>query len=350
MDAKKPIDPAKEQEKEFKKLLDSFVLVAKHKLNRQPTLDELGSMFGGQDDPMVAATQPTAGTVPQGQPAGGAVPESAAKATGEMVDAAQGKADEEGPKLLKVRIFYGMSGDEGQKKPDPKQVLFYEHPQGGWYDCQAGKWADQRPPVLDHLPSRPIMADENDMVNAISHGIVDDDDHAQLKKAGLMGDVPSRLFDLHKKLTEKKEQLTKSTETEAPETEDGDEKADQPDVAPATSNGALSTVLAGVEADPSTEGELPGEDVLTPLIEACFAAVGDANEDMIRRIVRDELARFGLVDHTEPDGDEDVGDESAAEKQIEDATGAPDDEDLEKQTDPQTAAPPPEAATQKTPM
>lgn len=319
-----PQDKAKEDEKQLKKLLDSYTTVAAHKLGRPPTLDDLTKMLtenAGQEEmpgakaaPTPVTSQPvaqrgmdqTSDTTPK-QPAQGTQasptaspqnpqPMDKAAPAGEGMD-----ADPDGeppPNIAKMTVYYGM-GEGEPRQPDPGNILFYKHPDGRFYDTNAQDWSDVEPPMARHLPSRPIRFNEQDIVAAIAHGVMDDTDYEQLDKAQMIGHNPRLLWEKVKKLHGLYSDLQKSSEIEAEAEVDTDLLPGEPSGGAGVNAVGQFLSTAGVEPSDTAQeagGDLAGEDLVKQIVDAACAAVGESPEleEKIRRIVKEELAAAGL--------------------------------------------------------
>jgi len=109
------------------------------------------------------------------------------------------------PKVLQFLIFYGTKRSEDEKgnpvqAPDPATPMYYYDPvDDRTFDCNDGSWIDGRHPMLDRLYSREFTDENNneDLVNAILHGVVDEDDIVRLSSVEQMFDPRLRkLYDL----------------------------------------------------------------------------------------------------------------------------------------------------------
>lgn len=323
-----PEEQAKADEKQLKKLLESYTAVAAHKLGRPPTLEDLTKMMTenqGQESLATVATQTPMASRNPGERSIDRTSDTAPKQAPQELDKtseAHGEPDgdegvDAGPKILHMKVYYGMSGEGEGRKPDPANILYYESPDGKCYDCNAQAWSDKRPLLADHLPSRPIQFNEKDIVGAMMHGVMDDHDYDALDKAQMISDTPRRLWELTKKLKGYNEELAKSTEIEQEDTDD------EPEVDPELTAGAptegkgvdavgefMST--AGVErgSQDETGGESEvGEDLIKQIMDAAVAAVSEEMGNNVRQIVREELARHGIGQATDP-ADEDLSTES----------------------------------------
>jgi hypothetical protein len=310
---KKPMsaeDQAKNDEKELKRLLESYLAVAKHKLGRPATMEDLTKMLSpenqGQEDlgQHQTATPVTAKPVgersldraTETQPAQGTV----APHTDQSEPLHKDEEDSL-PAIVRMKIYYGMAGDGEHKKPDPSKILYYETHDGRFYNTHTQDWEMSKPVMADHLPSRPIEQHEKDVVAAIAHGVMDEDSFNALDKAEMIGDTPRRLWQAMTKLKSLHQDLEKSTE---PEDIDSDPSVD-PDLTPggaSEGSGGVDVVgsymdTAGVARSQASEvqdGGEPGEDLIRQIMEAAVEAVSDDIEIRVLEIVRRELAKYGL--------------------------------------------------------
>ena len=324
-----PADLAKDDEKQLKKLLDSYTAVAAHKLGRPPTLEDLTKMISenqGQESIQTVATQtPMASRSPGERSIDKTSDTSPKQATQPMDKAAEpemeGEGEESSPKILHMKVYYGMGGEGENRKPDPSNVMFYESQDGRCYDCNAQAWSDSRPLLVDHLPSRAIQFNEKDIVGAMMHGVMDDEDYEALDKAQMIGDTPRRLWELTKQLKGYNDQLAKSEALEEEDT-DSDVPVD-PDFLPgdATEGSGVDAVgefykTAGVDRGSQDEagGQIEvGEDLIKQIMEAAVSAVSDEMGDKVRQIVREELARHGIGQASDPSDDYEEGSTESGE-------------------------------------
>jgi hypothetical protein len=292
-----------DSDKELKRLLDAHVLVAKNKLGRTPNLEDLQKMLedsnGGEDKggpTPIAHEKPAAGEPKQEV--------KSPEGTGSQPEMKLEK--DEDPAIMSMKVYYGTGGDGEEKKPDPNKVLFYETKDGRSYDVENQNWLDKRPGFLDHLPCRPLNYDERDIVAAIAHGVMGDEDYMALDKAGMLDhfETPKRLWDLTKKL---KSQLTDLEKSEALVKADDDLSYDDVDDSSGIADGepgALSGDLVELVrrmsmGSGSVEGGEVGENVLQQIMQAAMAAASSGLEDQIRAIVHEELQ--AILSEEEPD-------------------------------------------------
>ena len=312
-DNKKQPDEAKE----LKRLLDAHIEVAKARLGRAPSLDDIHQMLSvthsaSANQTPVASEKPSSGEPKQEV-------KSPEGATTELSEGLQ-KDEEKEPSILSMKVYYGLGtgvfSADAEKKPDPNKVLFYETADGRAYDTNDNKWCDQRPAVLDHLPCRPIQFNERDIVAAIAHGVMEDGDFDALDKAQMISETPRKLWGLKKKLMSQVQELEKSQSVEL---EEPSEEVD-PDLLPGEDPNSGDNFIskfkefAGVsdyQID-ANEQDLPGDDVLSQIIQAATAEALTGMEEMIRAIVRDEL---GL---TLTQDDPSQGDDSMIEEPLDD--------------------------------
>jgi len=321
-DKKKPLNPeeqAKADEGQLKKLLESYLNVAKHKLGRPATMEDLTKMLSpenqGQEDlgQHQTPTPVTAKSVASRSIDRATETKPAQGTMAPHTDQSEPlkKDDEEGeealPSVARMKIYFGMgaAGPDGTKKPDPGKILFYETHDGRFFDTGKQEWELGRPSMADHLPCRPIEQHEKDVVAAIAHGVMDDESYNALDKAEMIGDTPRRLWSAMQRLKSLHGDLEKSVDM--PDTDD-DVSVD-PDLLPgAPSQGAGVDLLhefqdtAGVAGmnreDPPQE---PGQDLIRQIMEAALSAIDDDLEPKIVTIVRRELAKLGLVSGDEND-------------------------------------------------
>jgi len=298
-------------EKQLHKQLGAYVEVAKHKLGRTPTLEEVQNLLSGGKAPGTESDTPVA-SEPDGvntPSAGEAPPKEMANtvhAEPEMEKDDSNKSDlqdvapEGEPKILHLKVYFGLSPhpETGEKQADPHKVLFYEDPVGGsCYDCQAQEWLAERPEILEHLSSRPVQYDEKDIVGAIAHGVMDDSDYAALEKVGMLGETPKRLWELTKRLqtqVDQYEDLQKSAAVEGEEVDPDYEEngnADKPIHGGDDVMASMMEAAAGAygDADIDIEALPPSEENIQKIMAIAFAKAKTGMEDQIREIVREEM-------------------------------------------------------------
>jgi hypothetical protein len=284
----------KQNDKELKRLFDAHILVLKDKLGRTPTMEEVQESLS-KDDSTEAATPIASESPEQGEPS--------QPVSSEGTDDLQ-KVDEEveapEPKILGTKVYYGMT--EG--KPDPDKVLFYETPDNSCYCTESKEWLTERPSVLDHLASRPMHYKEKDIVAAIAHGVMDDNDYDALEKAGMVTETPKQLWSLMKKLKSQTEELEKSQASYSEDSDDDESESDDFSESEVDTDytheghgsqageDVLKYFLNTAGVDESKQEDLieaVGEDALSRIMEAASQIALSGLEDQIRRIVREEL-------------------------------------------------------------
>lgn len=302
----------KTQEKELKRLLDAYTAVAKHKLGRAPSLEDLQKMLGTETGAIGGGEAP--GVTIIGNP--GTNPGTLAKDNlpgQETQQQAQPQKQPDShnpsdPRILNLKVYYGMAKSrDGQRQHDESQVLYYEDPIDCiFYDCNNKEWTDQRPSILDHLQERPIKYDEKDLVSAIVHGVMDDESYEALDQKGMIGDLHKRLWDLTKTLDNHYnayQGLTKSDDYQGEELSPddilyNDDSYDDGVTSPG-GGGSFGKLNAGGGGgasgayDQPFEPDMPGDDVLKEIMQQAMAEAMIQNEDRIREIVREELGKSG---------------------------------------------------------
>lgn len=325
--ASKPTD----ESKELKRLLDAHIEVAKARLGRAPNLDDIHQMLsvthGAAANQTPVASKPTESGEPKQavkspQGATTELQQGLQKDSSTMDPAILAESELKDPAILGMKVYYGLgnSPDGSEKKPDPNKVLFYETHDGRAYDANANSWCDQRPSVLDHLASRPIQFNERDIVAAIAHGVMEDDDFDALDKAQMISETPRKLWGLKKKLMSQVQELEKSqaANTEEFGTQDvGAENNDSDFDMTSESNSSAGINLfnkikdlsgAGLQSE---EAELPGEDVLSQIIQAATSEALTGMEDLIRAIVRDEMGLSSQTEELDMEEENDLDDHSS---------------------------------------
>jgi hypothetical protein len=298
-------EQSKNEGKELKKLLESYTAVARHKLNREPQLEDLVKMLSEdsqhQEDIHPTKEPTPIASQPVGQKAIDVATNSQAKqeVTAEPLD----KADE--PKILSTKIYYGLSGKEGEKKPDPHQILYYENRDGHFFDTNSQSWSPDRPPMADHLPCRPVSSSEKDIVALIAHGVMDAEDFSHLDKSQMIGPTPKRLWELTNKVKSHLGELSKSDDSLEDDDDDNfgqepqqSENSGEIELHPydESNDDVLSQFMDETNSESNSEEpsmDVSGDDVLEQIIQAALGATLESGdlEEKIRRIVREELGR-----------------------------------------------------------
>lgn len=96
---------------------------------------------------------------------------------------------EQEPKIVKVRVWHGQSG----------VPLYYGLHDGSCYDCTNRSFTDV-PEILKELAQRP--ATPQDIPHMIFHDILDDEDVAGLKSAGIVDPSIEQIYQRMKGLRE----------------------------------------------------------------------------------------------------------------------------------------------------
>lgn len=267
--------PEVNPEAEIKKLLGAHMTVLKDKLGRAPTADEIAEALKGSGS---SDAQPIAS--PESVPANSAE-----------------------PKVLHLKVYYGMGqkkgGKEDEKAPDPNKVLFYEGQGGKTYDCGKQSWLDERPGVLDHLPSRPLLYDgkNTDILRALMNGVIDDEDIDALDKSGVLNEDTKKVYALHKRANELHQQIQSLEKSEEPVDDDVEV------VPPATEDSANEPAKQGVDVVRSyldTAGVQQGLDMVqeafgeqgVDLFQQILAAALADVDEKTRMLVREEMERY----------------------------------------------------------
>ena len=315
-------DQSQDSAKDAKKAFESYYTVAKHKLGREPTFDEVVEMMGENSSRAASQTESVPTVV------GSESPEELEKdADPELPqDEEEEAAAAQAPAILRYLLYFGMAdrveGEDGSVtgKPDPNKVLFYEDPQtGSCYDCNQDEWLDERPAALDHLPARKMQFTDTDIIGAIAHGVMDDEGFETLDKAGMITDTPRALWSKTKALQKDLADLEKM---EAMEKSEGvDQEGLDPDYR-AEGHGEQGTdnvdeILntAGVaRSDFQDLAEVAGDDVAAQFMATAIKIAMTNMEDQIRAIVREELSSSESYDEDEelstPVGQADLDDEA----------------------------------------
>lgn len=200
--------PAEEEEgkqlKSLQKLFNSYLEVAKHMYGRVPTAKEIVAMmnFGGEEtsgEPLQKEPMDKSGAT--GLPA----MEKVGKMSGGSLSKAVGDEASHMPmNILGTKVYYGRDED---KNPDPRKILFYEHPNGHVYSPSETKWLDQSPAVLGHLDNRPLYHNEYDLMHYILHGLMEPHEFDAMKdilpeSCHKLWGMKEKLKDLHDMLLE----------------------------------------------------------------------------------------------------------------------------------------------------
>jgi hypothetical protein len=187
------------QRKELRKLLDSYLSVAEHMFGRPPSTEEMIGLLSE------AAKKPEAEQEAEKLEK----PEEEKKITFShnqtpMKDLQKAEQDEQPSDhpIFNTKVFYGRNE---KMQPDPKKVLFYEHANGGVYNVPDSKWEEDRPHVLDHLDSRPVMYNELDLNNYILHGMLSPEEYEGI--SDLLPENCHKMWDLQKKIKESSDML-----------------------------------------------------------------------------------------------------------------------------------------------
>jgi hypothetical protein len=343
---KTPEDLAKDHEKNLANTFDAYVTVYKNQNNgKLPSMEDISKMLAQKSSPEAQASATPMATLSSGgrmmDPKGQTHQEVKGKNTTSENSLEKNTEDQEnndimdGPRLIHMRVYYGMSGDGDQKQPDPNKIMYYESPKDKtWYDTVSQQWLGEAPHMAQHLQSRPITFSEKDIVAAIAHGVMGDDDYEALDKAKMLDDTPKRLWALTKKLKGLNEELSKSEESEKEDENDKEEKEknsnqeskkeddkktseqkgaskntreagrsamDDSTWSDSSSSSGASSIGGGDYeeesrpdfSDSDGEGYAKGEDVVAAFLEA---VKGSGEMDMqIRDIVRQELAALGFL-------------------------------------------------------
>jgi hypothetical protein len=187
------------------------------------------------------------------------------------------------PRILDMHVIHGLGAD---KKPDPHKILFYHDTVGDkYYDCESHEWCDEKPMVVDHLHNRPIIYNDQDIVAAIAHGVMDDNDYEALDKSSLLGELPKRLWGHIKNLKDLVEQQEKMAKSE--EEEVGSEMSSDPALGAEgydpQGESSSDDLLDDIDAD-----EMPGENVIQMIMAQALSKA----DDRLREIVREEIAKL----------------------------------------------------------
>jgi hypothetical protein len=229
------------------------------------------------------------------------------------------------PKILDMKVYFGLSNKDGEKKPDPTKILYYESSDGSCYDCENQQWLAKRPSVCDHLYCREIEASEQDLIAAIAHGVMDDEDYNALDKNGIISEMPKKLWENIKKLKSLNEQLSNNSENlhkaeDENKLQSKENSFSEDSLSDDVSNDVYDDVSNDVYDDydesdehsekdtldfiddyvdnnftETSEERFPGEDVVSQIISKAMAEA----DDRIREIVREEF--FKLLSEVEMD-------------------------------------------------
>lgn len=199
------------------------------------------------------------------------------------------------PAVLNFIIYYGSKRDIDDKSnpvqvPDPSRPLYYFDPKNDrTFDCENGAWSSGKSSILNSLYSREFT-DENqneDLVNAIILGVMDDSDMDKLSKVEQIFDPRlKKLYELTKRaqsLADQAESLEKSDDIEG---EPLAETSSAPESSPAPT-GVLGQILAGIPSTPDTSDEvLVGRNILAEL--KYYSTQGGLTKTMIK-VIREEI-------------------------------------------------------------
>jgi len=268
---KKPVDPeqeAKLAEKETKKQIESYYEVAKHRLGRVPTMEEIVAVMSEQ-------------TADSEHPESEQVLMPNEEAPEEL-----SQEEQEGPDILHMKVYHGMKNGE----PDKGKILYYESPRGSVYDCATQEWTEDRPEIIDHLHSRPMQYEEQDIIAAIVNGVMGDEDYDALSSVGMMGENSQKLWDLTKTLQTQVEDLERA-QVEPPEhlgKSDDEEEESFGDGTQEDSGDEYEESDRGCEQ----EEVVQGSDLISEMIHSAMseAMTSPYLEETIRKIVREEMS------------------------------------------------------------
>ena len=188
------------------------------------------------------------------------------------------------PDIVKTLIYYGLG--EG-KKPDPHKILYYERPDGSCIDVQGKTTLATRPPVLDHLPSRPITVEDRDVVAAIAHGAMSDKDFSALDENGMIGDVARQIWEKTQKLSSLRDDMAKADALAKSEEEDEEAEAFGGEETPEEEAAEAEETEGDDEAYEEGEAEESGEDMSDDLA----AVKDDLGSDVFQEIMDLAMAR-----------------------------------------------------------
>lgn len=286
-----------EKKNETKKKLDSYLTVLSNELGREPTFDEFKSYLSKDSSSVetpVASKQPDYDTNEEIHDA-----ESDKELRQESVE----KTSEEKrsiPKILKIRVHYGLSDKNGERSPDPEKVLFYSTPEGQCYDCKKKLWLDEQPGILQHLNHRPIEAKESDIIRAIAHGIMDKDDIDALSGKELLSDSAMLLWEKMNKLNDLYQEYEDMKKAEEDDIEDPIIQDEEGSMV-LEDEDSVDTESVDYNQDKSSVPIL-GEDHVAEIIQL---ALGEPkNRDIIRSIVQEEIQKILSEDDFEDEDEE----------------------------------------------
>lgn len=276
-------DQKKNEQKELQNLLNSYVSVLTNKLGRTPTIEEVNQALS-EGNAQNSEQKPDQNLDQLSQSAMTDIPPS---------------SDE--PKILKMKVYYGMSkSDTGQFTYDPYQILYYENGDNGEvYDVGNKDWTSDRPGMMDHLQSRDINFEEKDILYAMIHGILDDDDYSKLDSKGMITPVAKSVWDKIQKIHSdmgKLESLEKSDENPDDQIEEDKNVQDL-------------EIKEESDIDDQVE-EVIGDDLVSQIMQACMQKVSESviDENYIRQIVRDEIKQMANSGNYDDDDDNDMMD------------------------------------------
>lgn len=290
--------------KEIKRQLDSYVSVLTHKLGRTPTLEEI--QYALSDGAVASDTQkstdPSIAVEAEKSEQNSQPLEQSNENKGqdeESMDLSEG----EDPVVAGMKIYHGMSLVDGVKKPDPYKILFYEDPKGGiFYNCKTKEWTDSKPEVLDHLHTRDMTGEDQDIIYAIMHGVMSDSDYYKLSNAGLVSETSKTLWDKLKMLKEQIEQYNNMQKSEYYNQDDDELSKDE--VKHSNNDTSIVDGLKGVmdgnqegsdgqiEHDIGDQQEQIPDSVIRQIVDHAQKASLLSIEKSVREIVRDELEKL----------------------------------------------------------
>lgn len=204
------VDPEAEantQRKELKKFLDSYMSVAEHILGRPATIDEMiGILKEASHKPENAAEEASPTQTDLAQTTKSSIVFNHDQTP--LNKTSDGNAT--GLNILNTKVYFGR---DKNKNPDPKSVLFYEHPDGAVYNASASQWEEFRPHVLDHLDSRPVMNNELDINNYILHGMMQPEEYEAL--GNMLPENCHKMWGLKKTIEDAQTLLNDESQTQA---------------------------------------------------------------------------------------------------------------------------------------
>lgn len=186
-------------------------------------------------------------------------------------------AKEPTPDVCSYKVLYGKS-----KKP-----LFFVNNDNQYFDCHREEWLPEEPMVASELDSRPMNA-QDDLLYAIVHGLINENDYNLLSAKGVISDPAKRIWEKMKHLSGKIEESQKSLLKSEDSADDLSLESEQGNESQESDFDEIDGLMDDLFADFEEEGE----DVVAQLhAMASQLCVEPKLEAVIRKIVQEELSK-----------------------------------------------------------